>query len=173
MTHGLIIIISFFFKKQSFLVETKENWGNIRQKNDREKENWWWREKHIHLVWSFGGFTEHRNPRPWIKEIAVNGSGSCPNFSEEICKLTLDRVSELTWFEPLIAWFLHCHIYQATWPLLDTSSKLFVRSIRSTSRGSSQLFLMLRRAWFAWNGLQSCSLFYPSNTIKAILNINA
>lgn len=49
-SRGLILIISFFFKQQSFLVETKENWGNIRQKNDREKENWWWREKHIHLV---------------------------------------------------------------------------------------------------------------------------
>lgn len=102
-SRSLIIIISFFFKQQSFLVETKENGGNIRQKNDREKENWWWREKHIHLIWSFRGFTELRNPRPWIKEIVVNGSGSCPNFSEEICKLTLDRVSELTWFEPLIA----------------------------------------------------------------------
>lgn len=46
-------------------------------------------------------FIELENPRLWIKEIAINGLGSCPDFSKQIHELTLDRLSELTWFKSL------------------------------------------------------------------------
>ena len=31
---------------------------------------------------------------------------------------------------------------------------------------------MSRRAWFAWNCIQSCSLFYPLNKIKNEKDVN-